>query len=137
MAVRFPHLVSEVEKETKGKDVKKEMKEMKVEASQDVKCKVPVQQVQFSKPSKSTGAETQKAKNQTLDYSKWSNIVDSDEEDADPRVDDDVGVKDLAEGALPKVESLKAESKHSLVGNTQWCREYASTWYQSIYIIEI
>lgn len=48
--------------------------------------------------------EKPQTKAPTLDYSKWSNIVDSDDEE-DPRVvDEDVGVKDLAEGAKAKKE---------------------------------
>ncbi|CAE6959877.1 Art7 [Symbiodinium sp. CCMP2592] len=58
----------------------------------------PAKPVQPSQPAPSR----QTAK--VLDYSKWSNIVDSDEEEAPQRREDeaDVGVKDLAEGKTKK-----------------------------------
>ena len=48
--------------------------------------------------------ETKETKAPTLDYSKWSNIVDSDDEEDPKVVDEDVGVKDLAEGVKAKKE---------------------------------
>ena len=46
--------------------------------------------------------EVAKKPAKSLDYSKWSNIVDSDDEDV--HLDEDVGVKDLLEGAKAKKE---------------------------------
>lgn len=76
------------------KEVKKpEVKEVKEAKSQEAKPKAE----------KVEKVEKPQSKAPTLDYSKWSNIVDSDDEE-DPRVDEDVGVKDLAEGAKAKKE---------------------------------
>ena len=78
-------------KEVKPREVKPTVE--KVEKVEKVKKVEKVEKV-----------EKPQSKAPTLDYSKWSNIVDSDDEEDPKVVDEDVGVKDLAEGAKAKKE---------------------------------
>ena len=94
LRAKFPETWKKLEKKMeilKTKEVKevKEMKKVEKEEKKEVK--------QVEKPAKA-------AKAPTLDYSKWSNIVDSDDEEEPKVPDEDVGVKDLAEGQKAKKE---------------------------------
>ncbi|CAE7292539.1 Art7 [Symbiodinium natans] len=111
LAWRFPKLAANMAPAVASaaarpvKSVEPSRQAQPAQPAQPAQAAKPAQAAQPAKPAQAAQpAQPASQPAKVLDYSKWSNIVDSDEEEAPQRREDDadVGVKDLAEGRKKK-----------------------------------